>query len=114
MDKVEKFKVLQSTLNIIIYDKIRLEENTIDVGELISLDIQFNKIEKELLKMYEEKQEKPIIRCKELYVNINHGRGYEIQFINLKNYEVKTYKGTLSCKEKDGMLITDDFIFIKE
>ena len=113
MDKVEKFKELQSTLNIIVYDKIRLEKNTIDVGELISLDIQFNKIEKELLKMYEEKQEKPVIRCKELYVNMNPKYGYEIQFINLKNHEVKTYKGTLSCKEKDGMLITDDFIFVK-
>ena len=66
------------------------------------------------IKMYEEKQEKPVIRCKELYVNMNQKYGYELQFVSLKNNEVKTYKGTLSCKEKDGMLITDDFIFIKE
>ena len=71
-------------------------------------------IENELIKMYEEKQEKPVIRCKELYVNMNQKYGYELQFVSLKNNEVKTYKGTLSCKEKDGMLITDDFIFIKE
>ncbi len=44
---------------------------------------------------------------------MNQKYGYELQFVTLNN-EVKTYKGTLSCKEKDGMLITDDFIFVKE
>ena len=60
-----------------------------------------------------DKVEKPVIRCKELYVKMNPKYGYELQFVSLKNNEVKTYKGTLSCKEKDGMLITDDFIFVK-
>ena len=54
MDKVEKFKELQKTLNIIISEKIELEKNTLNVGELISLQIQYDKIEKQLIKMYEE------------------------------------------------------------
>ena len=110
MDKVEKFKELLEGLEYtgeLIGRSTTLKELEVHMPKKIRL-------EEELIKMYEEKQEKPVIRCKELYVNMNQKYGYELQFVSLKNNEVKTYKGTLSCKEKDGMLITDDFIFIKE
>ena len=107
MDKVEKFKEL--------YIKTLNQSRRFGIFGINDEDYeQYDKDKQELIKMYEEKQEKPVIRCKELYVNMNSKYGYEIQFINLKNHEVKTYKGTLICKEKDGMLITDDFIFVKE
>ena len=109
MDKVEKFKELLEGLE---YTGELIGRST----TLTELEVHMPKkirLEEELLNMYEEKQEKPVIRCKELYVKMNPKYGYEIQFVSLKNYEVKTYKGTLSCKEKDGMLITDDFIFVK-
>ena len=108
MDKVEKFKeLLEEYAYINEYIGV-----TYSIDKLKEFYLKKDKAEQELIKLYEE-QEKPVIRCKELYVNMNSKYGYEIQFINLKNYEVKTYKGTLSCKEKDGMLITDDFIFVK-
>lgn len=110
MDKVEKFNELLERLE---YTGELIGRST----TLTELEVHMPKkirLEEELIKMYEEKQEKPVIRCKELYVNINQKYGYELQFVSLKNNEVKTYKGTLSCKEKDGMLITDDFIFVKE
>ena len=110
MDKVEKFKELLEGLE---YTGELIGRST----TLTELEVHMPKkirLEQELIKMYEEKQEKPVIRCKELYVNMNQKYGYELQFVSLKNNEVKTYKGTLSCKEKDGMLITDDFIFVKE
>ena len=107
MDKLEKFKEL--------YIKTLNQSRRFGIFGVNDEDYeQYDKDKQELIKMYEEKQEKPVIRCKELYVKMNPKYGYEIQFINLKNYEVKTYKGTLSCKEKDNMLITDDFIFVKE
>ena len=110
MDKVEKFKEL-----LIEYGNVN---ECIGVStSMSSLNVHYHKkdkLEKELLKMYVGKQEKPVIRCKELCVNIRPSYGFEIQFINLKNNEVKTYKGTLNCEEKYGTLITDDFIFVKE
>ena len=118
MDKVEKFKELleeyaNSWYLCCAYD-LNTKKDSTHKNKKDKLINKMVKLEKELIKMYEEKQEKPVIRCKELYVKTNPKYGYEIQFINLKNHEVKTYKGTLSCKEKDGMLITDDFIFLKE
>ena len=115
MDKVEKFKELlekYENMQCMLFDKNWIKQLTAE--EYSDLVEESELVKKQLIKIYEEKQEKPVIRCEELYVNINQKYGYEIQFINLKNYEVKTYKGTLSCKEKDGMLITDDFIFVKE
>ena len=107
MDKLEKFEEL--------YIKTLNQSRRFGIFGINDEDYeQYDKDKQELIKMYNEKKEKPVIRCKELYVNMNSKYGYEIQFINLKNHEVKTYKGTLSCKEKYGMLITDDFIFIKE
>ena len=85
MDKVEKFKELLQELEYIgelIGRSTTLTELEVHMPKKIRL-------EQELLKMYEEKQEKPVIRCKELYVNMNSKYGYEIQFINLKNHEIK-------------------------
>ena len=110
MYKVEKFKELLQELEYIgelIGRSTTLAELEVHIPKKI-------KLEEELLNMYEKTQEKPVIRCKELCVNIRPSYGFEIQFINLKNNEVKTYKGTLNCEEKYGTLITDDFIFVKE
>ena len=96
MDKVEKFKKIISEIRKeIIWDT--------NDGKW------FDKKTNELLKMYEEKQEKPVIRC-----------NYELSY-GCFNYRIR-WKGE-TChqeifakkyEEKDGMLITDDFIFIKE
>ena len=107
MDKVEKFKEL--------YIKTLNQSRRFGIFGINDEDYeQYDKDKQELLKMYQEEPEKPVIRCKELCANINPSYGYEIQFVNLKNNEVKTYKYTLNLEKKDNMIITDDFIFVKE
>lgn len=107
MNKVEKFKELLKKYDLIV--------GAYNCGHADISEVK--KAEQELIKMYselEEPQEKPVIKFKELYVDMNPKYGYEIQFVSLKNNEVKTYKYSLTLEEKDGMLITDDFIFIKD
>ena len=60
-----------------------------------------------------EKLGKPIVHCKDYWANLHWNTGYEIQFVNKKD-EVRTYKYSFNAEEKDDILITDDFIFVKE
>jgi hypothetical protein len=73
----------------------------------------FEKAEQKLIQMYselEEPQEKPVIRCKE-YEVLEFKKSFIIRFkINNIKQDIFSY----CIEEKDGMLITDDFIFVKE
>ena len=58
MDKVEKFKENLSILKCIRNEIESISKNTLDVSELISLQIQYDKLEKELIKMFQEEVNK--------------------------------------------------------
>ena len=102
MDKVEKFKELLDqyrVLGVEFYTNMVVK----DFNELV-------KTEKELIKMYDEKQEKPVIYCREYEViKIEDKLFYVLWQGKFDNQTVVTH----ALEEKDGMLITDDFIFVK-
>ena len=71
---------------------------------------------KELLGILLEEFEKPVIKCKEFRISEYEKYGVKMNKIYFKNKNdcIKEYDYTLECIVKDNMLITDDFIFIKE
>ena len=71
---------------------------------------------KELLETLLEEFEKPVIKCKEFRISEYEKYGVKMNTIYFKNKNdcIKEYDYTLECIVKDNMLITDDFIFIKE
>ena len=111
MDKLEKFKKLLDqyrVLGVEFYTNMVVK----DFNELV-------KTEKELIKMYEEKQEKPVIKCKKYKVNYIGEENcigqmqdrYEIHWQGKNCWQLNTSE---QIEEKDGILTTDDFIFAKE
>ena len=115
MSKVEKFKELLEGLE---YTGELIGRST----TLTELEVHMPKkirLEKELIKMYDEKQEKPVIRCKEYEVNYIGEENcigqmqdrYEIHWQGKNCWQLNTSE---QIEEKDGILTTDDFIFIKE
>ena len=122
MDKLEKFMEL--------YIKTLNQSRRFGIFGINDEDYeQYDKDKQELIKMYDEKQEKPVIRCKEYEVNYIGEENcigqmqdrYEIhwqgkscwQYVTSETTDFIFVKGRI-YEEKDGMLITDDFIFIKE
>ena len=103
MDKVEKFKEL--------YIKTLNQSRRFGIFGINDEDYeQYDKDKQELIKMYKEKQEKPVIRCSEYeIVEIEDKLFYILWKGKFDNQTVVTH----SVEEKDDMLITDDFIFIK-
>ena len=112
MDKVEKFKEL-----LIEYGNVN---ECIGVcTSMSSLDRHYHKkdkLEQKLIKMFSEleiKTEKTIINVK--YIELQR-KGYDyfntVIWHNKKGLVQKYFTNIL--EEKDGMLITDDFIFVKE
>ena len=106
MDKVEKFKELLEELE---YTGELIGRST----TLTELEVHMPKkirLEQELIKMYDEKQEKPVIYCREYEViKIEDKLFYVLWQGKFDNQTVVTH----ALEEKDGMLITDDFIFVK-
>ena len=71
---------------------------------------KYDKDKQELLKMYEELEEKPIIKCN---YELSYGPGYgRVKWTGKTGVHHDIYSE--AYEEKDNMLITDDFIFIKE
>ena len=65
-----------------------------------------------LIKMYEELKDMPVIKCKYLEFFKTGISMYCINYSAKNNYISTCMSSTL--EKKDGMIITDDFIFIKE
>ena len=61
-----------------------------------------------------EKLGKPILMVLDYDVYVDSKTTYEILFLTKNHTEYRSYIGTNTAEEKDGILITDDFIFIKE
>lgn len=95
MSKVEKFKELLEKYAEKVWSESQDEDE----------------LKEELIKLYEEKQEKPVIYCREYEViKIEDKLFYVLWQGKFDNQTVVTH----TLEEKDGILITDDFIFIKE
>ena len=102
MDKVEKFRELLDQHRV-LREEFYTNMVVKDFNELV-------KTEKELIKMYDEKQEKPVIYCREYEViKIEDKLFYVLWQGKFDNQTVVTH----ALEEKDGMLIADDFIFVK-
>ena len=116
MDKVEKFKkLLEEYAYINEYIGV-----TYSMDKLKEFYLKKDKYEQELIKMYSElkdNNEKPVIRCECWEISgIKSEFGddifaYQVEWL-WKEFIQKTK--TMKYEEKYGMLITDDFIFIKE
>ena len=113
MDKVEKFKEL--------YIKTLNQSRRFGIFGINDEDYeQYDKDKQELIKMYSElkdNNEKPVTRCECWEISgIKSEFGddifaYQVEWLG-KEFIQKTK--TMKYEEKDNMLITDDFIFVKE
>ena len=119
MDKVEKFKELleeyaNSWYLCCAYD-LNTKKDSTHKNKKYKLINKMVKLEKELIKMYDEKQEKPVIMCKKYKVNYIGEENcigqmqdrYEIHWQGKNCWQLNTSE---QIEEKENMLITDDFI----